>query len=114
MRLFCLLVVVFLNHTAVFAQMVSGRVTDVVSGEPLAFVAILEQGTSNGAYTDIDGYFTIRTPAAGARVRFQYVGYQPVSLTFGGQDPWLIKMSMIGMTAPEVVVRIRPNASCAK
>ncbi|MFN8776182.1 MAG: DUF5686 family protein [Flavobacteriales bacterium] len=109
MRLFCLLVVVFLNHTAVFAQMVSGRVTDVVSGEPLAFVAILEQGTSNGAYTDIDGYFTIRTPAAGARVRFQYVGYQPVSLTFGGQDPWLIKMSMIGMTAPEVVVRPGEN-----
>ena len=38
---------------------ISGRIIDNESGEPLIGANIILQGTSNGAATDIDGYYHI-------------------------------------------------------
>jgi hypothetical protein len=93
----------------VSGQEITGRVTDSQSGEPLAFVAVLEEGTTNGAYTDIDGYFTLRTPRARARIRFQYVGYEPISILYPGDSPWNVTLRTMGVTATEVVIRPGEN-----
>ena len=45
--------------TALWAQQVSGTVTDLQSGEPLIGVTVKEQGSQNAAVTDMDGYVTM-------------------------------------------------------
>jgi len=38
---------------------VAGRITDALSGEALPFVNVIIMGTTLGAATDIDGYYSI-------------------------------------------------------
>lgn len=69
------LLAVFFSHGAFAQQLnVSGQVLDA-SQEPLVGVSVLEKGTSNGAITDIDGRFTLKTKANAILV-FSYVGYK--------------------------------------
>jgi len=60
----------------VFAQSlrVVGTVIDEQTAEPLIGVSILEDGTTNGIVTDIDGNFTLEVNN-GARLQLSYVGY---------------------------------------
>ncbi|MFN0033298.1 MAG: DUF5686 family protein [Flavobacteriales bacterium] len=60
-----------------FAQTtLSGRVLDAKNKAPLAFVSIVESGTSNGTYSDIDGYFSLTILENDAQILFNYVGYR--------------------------------------
>lgn len=52
---------------------VTGTVTDN-SGEPLLGVNVIEQGTTNGTITDLDGNYTLEVPANSSLV-FSYIGY---------------------------------------
>lgn len=49
----------------------SGLVVDE-NGEPLIGVSVLEQGTSNGTITDVNGRFSLRVKA-GSTLAFSYV-----------------------------------------
>ena len=62
-----------------FAQsfVVRGQVTSDDGKEPLIGVSILQEGTSNGVITDIDGNFSIEIKgAAKASLKFTYIGMQ--------------------------------------
>ncbi len=74
---------------------VVGTVVDDLTAEPLIGVSVLEEGTTNGNITDIDGNFVIEVQQ-GAKLHISYVGYQAVSL------PAKANMGNIKM-APEVV-----------
>lgn len=53
---------------------VTGKVVDT-NGEPIIGATIKEQGTSNGAISDIDGNFSFET-ADNASLEVSYIGYQ--------------------------------------
>ena len=53
---------------------VTGKVVDT-NGEPVIGATIKEQGTSNGAISDIDGNFSFET-ANNANLEISYIGYQ--------------------------------------
>lgn len=55
-------------------QTVTGTVTDR-SGEPVMGLAVLEQGTSNGAITDLDGKYTITVSSRDALLEYTAIGY---------------------------------------
>jgi hypothetical protein len=57
---------------------VSGRVVDGETGEPLAFVNILIEGTRSGGMTDIDGFFLITHSRPVESLLLSYVGFLPV------------------------------------
>lgn len=58
---------------------IAGRVTDEVSGEPLAGVNIVLMGTSMGAATDIDGNYTILNISPGLySIKAMMIGYAPM------------------------------------
>lgn len=63
-----------------FAQetIVTGKVTDAATGDPIPFVNVVFKGTSNGMTTDFDGKFRIRalaiTPADS--IVATYIGYK--------------------------------------
>jgi len=67
-----------------FAQ---NRVTGVVSdqnGEPLIGVNVLEDGTTNGTVTDIDGQYSIQI-GAGHSLTFRFVGYASQTINPNGK-----------------------------
>lgn len=71
-----LLVLVLIGITSAFAQSkmdVSGAVKDN-TGVPMVGVTIMEQGTTNGTITDLDGKYTIKVPQ-GATLLFSFIGY---------------------------------------
>lgn len=52
----------------------SGTVTSS-NGEPLIGVTVLEQGTTNGTITDLDGKFSLQVQS-GATLEFSFMGYE--------------------------------------
>jgi hypothetical protein len=61
---------------------ISGTVTDAKTNEKLFGVSILLEGTSIGAATDADGYYTIiNVPPGMYRLRASYVGYAPMVIS---------------------------------
>ena len=60
-------------------QVTKGRVLDA-SGDPLVGVSVMEQGTSNGTVTDMDGNFQLTLKNPNAMLKFNYVGFKPVVL----------------------------------
>ncbi len=79
------LVMLFLIMQAgsmLFAQelSISGKVTNADDGTPLIAANVIEQGTSNGAATDINGEFRIRVQK-GAVLVISYIGFLKQEIT---------------------------------
>lgn len=70
------------------AQQVSGQVTDLNSGEPLAGVNVLVKNTFTGTTTDNEGNFQIRPNFASGPVtlRFSYIGYRTFEVDISEAD----------------------------
>ncbi len=80
----------------------TGTVTDG-RGEPLIGASVLEQGTTNGCITDVDGNFTLNVPA-NATILFSYVGYLPREITLNGQSFLQVTLSEDSEMLEEVIV----------
>ncbi len=82
---------------------VTGKVTNV-SGEALAGVTILEEGTTNGTVTTVDGDYSISVKNEQATLRFSYIGYKAVSKLVGNASTLNISMEEDSELMEEVVV----------
>ena len=69
----------FIVSGSLIAQetVIRGKVTDAGSGDPLPFVNVYFKGTQNGATTDFEGNYLIRTTQVGDSLLAAYVGYRP-------------------------------------
>lgn len=81
-----LIIGVFIN-TPIWAQdiKVTGKVTDAADGSALPGVTIIEQGTTTGTVTDLDGNYTI-TVGENAVLAFSFVGYETISKEVGNES----------------------------
>lgn len=72
----CLLIL--LGHAA-YAQetVVTGKITDANSGDPLPFVNVYFTGTTIGVTSDFDGHFELRTNTPTDTLSVSYIGYRP-------------------------------------
>jgi len=60
---------------------ISGRITDKLTGEPLPFVNVVIEGTTQGAASDLDGYYNILNVAPGNySIKISAVGYSSVTI----------------------------------
>jgi outer membrane receptor protein involved in Fe transport len=60
---------------------IAGRVTDAENGQPLPGVDVMIEGTSMGASTNADGYYTIlNAPPGTFTVKFSIIGYTKTSV----------------------------------
>ena len=58
----------------------AGRITDTATGDPLPFVNVVIMGTTLGAASDIDGYYSIiNVPPGNYVVKASAIGYNTVS-----------------------------------
>ena len=62
-----------LTGSVMYAQTVSGTVTD--ANGPLPMVNVSVKGTTNGTATDFDGKYSINNVAPGSMLVFTYIGY---------------------------------------
>lgn len=86
-------------------QEIYGRVTDSRSKEPLPFVAIVEVGTSNGVYSDIEGYFKIKIQNTANLISFHYVGYEDRKIAWSGDQDWRVVLVAKDNLLGEVIIR---------
>lgn len=89
-----------LCSTAAMAQSQKSGVIKDANGEPLIGVTVLEQGTSNGTVTDVNGRYTLKTTKANAKLKVSYVGYETKYITPGQS----VTLSANDATLNEVVV----------
>ena len=54
---------------------VSGVVKDLISGESIPGVTVLEKNTYNGVFTDVNGNYTITTSSTSPVILFSFIGY---------------------------------------
>ena len=63
---------------------ITGTVLDNV-GTPVVGAAVVEQGTTNGTVTDVDGRYSV-TVSQGATLTVSFLGYETVSQALNGTD----------------------------
>jgi hypothetical protein len=83
--LLCVAFLVFLSTSA--QRVVTGRVLDATTHDPLAFVPFAIDGTRIGTTSDIDGRFTLTVPQLPVTLRASYVGYDPATVTISDEAP---------------------------
>ena len=87
-----------------FAQTIT--VTGVVNdplGEPVIGASVLEQGTTNGTITDMDGNFALKVSSQGKLV-ISFIGYQSQTLAVGGKTHFSITLEDDTQLLNEIVV----------
>mgnify|MGYP003499561254 FL=1 len=89
-----------LCSTAAMAQSQKTGVIKDANGEPLIGVTVLEQGTSNGTVTDVNGRYTLKTTKPNAKLKVSYIGYESQVITPGQS----VTLSANDATLNEVVV----------
>lgn len=83
---------------------VEGSVIDNKDGMPLPGVTIIEQGTSNGTLTNMDGEFSIKVSDADAILIFSFVGYKTLEIPVNNKQRIDLALSTSSESLDEVVV----------
>ncbi|MBR1872076.1 MAG: TonB-dependent receptor [Bacteroidales bacterium] len=81
---------------------VTGTVSDD-AGEPLAGAFIMQQGTSNGTMTEVDGTYSIKVPGD-ATLLVSYIGFLEQSVAVAGRENINISLQTDALMMEEVVV----------
>ncbi|KAA9034381.1 TonB-dependent receptor [Ginsengibacter hankyongi] len=77
---------------------ISGKVTDESTGQPLAGVNIMYKGTSTGTVADKDGKYSIEVSGRNATLVFTFTGYVTQEIKVGGK------------TSIDVALVVKPGA----
>ena len=101
---FLMVCVLSVLSTAAWAQTtVRGIVVDAENAEPLIGAAVMEDGTTNGTATDIDGAFEL-TVTRSATLTFKYVGYKDLTLKISKTGS-VVDLGNIPMESDAVVLK---------
>jgi TonB-linked SusC/RagA family outer membrane protein len=99
-----LMLSLLLGNMAMAQQTVlTGKVTDSSSGEPLPGVSIVVKGTTNGTVTNFDGIFTLGAKK-GDVIQFSFVGYKMQEIIAQDQKNLSIALAEDKEELQEVVV----------
>lgn len=90
------------STTTTNKKKITGKVVDN-NGDPVIGATIMENGTSNGTVTDIDGNFSLDV-SEGATVKVSYIGHVPQTLKATGSKPLNISLQEDLNNLDEVVV----------
>ncbi|MDA3883217.1 MAG: TonB-dependent receptor [Bacteroidales bacterium] len=84
----------FLSFGYASAQIeVSGQVTDAGTGKPIGYADVVEQGTTNGTYTDASGNFKLTVQGSESVLEFTFLGYKKKTVTVGDQTTFKVRLA---------------------
>ena len=85
-------------------QTVTGTVITSEDGTTLPGVNIVEQGTTNGTITDLEGNYSLTVDGQDAVITFSLVGFEAQEVTVGNQTVINVTLSLDILALDEVVV----------
>jgi hypothetical protein len=90
---------------------VTGKVTEAATGSPVPFANVIFTGTQEGAITDFDGNFTVKTNLQVSSLEVSYVGFLPrqKEIFFGSTQSIDFQLDEDIMTLGEVIVYAGEN-----
>ena len=97
-----LLIWTMLTGSVIYAQTVTGMVSD--ANGPLPAANVIIKGTSNSTITDIDGNYTIGNVDPNAVIVFSYLGYVTQEIAVNGSSVINVKLTEEAQNLNEVVV----------
>lgn len=83
---------------------VTGKVTDVATGEPMPGVNVVIKGTSIGAMTDINGNYSLSVSDRNAILLFSFIGYVAQEIPLNGRSSLDVALAGETVGLEEVVV----------
>lgn len=97
---------IFLCTGFAFGQqlVVTGTVTDLQTGSPLAFVTVVAKGTNHATSTGPDGKYTFEHLSASDTLIFSFVGYATQQIGVGTQKVIDVQLKANSQQLDEVVV----------
>lgn len=103
----------FSQNLAGQVTILTGKVYDSLTQEPMPFVNIILVGTRVGAVSDIDGYYTITTDVRADSIKAQYIGYKPTVLPVKNGVKQTLNIPMASNAKSLNVVTIYPGENPA-
>jgi iron complex outermembrane receptor protein len=102
-----LLCVTFFFSTSLFAQTITGTVTDAQTGEPLGGANIVQVGTSNGVSVEENGTFVLELlDSETQKILVSFVGYKSQTLDVSdGKDSYNVSLVSQTIMSNEVFVK---------
>jgi len=101
MKKILMVLILLFSSTILFAQEVSGTVTDN-SGASLAGVNVLEKDTNNGTITDLDGKYSINV-SENAILVFSFIGHESLEKSVNGETTLNVSLAD-GLALSEVQI----------
>ena len=92
------------NGYTVQQQVVTGTVTESVTGEPMPGVNIVVSGTNIGVMTDINGKYSIQVPDLNSVLVFSFIGFNTLELSAQGKTTLDVKLVPDTKSLDEVIV----------
>src|SRR5687767_2016517 len=89
-----------------FAQkkVITGRLTDQSTGDPLAGVTIMPDNSKSGTTSRQDGTYSISVEPNAAFLTFSYVGYNPQTISISGKSAIDVSLTAGAATVENEVV----------
>ena len=116
-----LLLLLICTRMSLFAQqkVIVGTIVDAESMSPLVGVTVVENGTTNGCTTDVDGKFSINITDDVEHLVFSYIGYEKKMIEIDNKsnmglitlNPKTLKLNDVIVTAQLAVPRKTPVAA---
>ncbi|MBG9376472.1 SusC/RagA family TonB-linked outer membrane protein [Panacibacter sp. DH6] len=82
---------------------VTGKVTDLKDGSPVAGASVLVKGTNTGTQTKEDGSFSLNVPASATTIVISHIGFAPQELLIGSA-PMKISLVAANSSLNDIVV----------
>jgi TonB-dependent starch-binding outer membrane protein SusC len=98
-----MLILLLIPGLAMAQHVVTGKVTELNSGEPLPGVNIVVKGTSTGTISDIEGNYSLDVGDPNATLEFSYVGYLTENFELNGATVADMRMTMDILSLDELV-----------
>lgn len=86
---------------------ISGIVTDSITGETLPYVSVILKGTTIGTTTDDDGNFSLTTSSNARTLSVSYLGYaeKELKVAIGKKNYFKIPLAPSSIDLGEVIVK---------
>ena len=83
---------------------ITGKVTDVTTGESLVGVSVFEKGTQNATTTDVNGFYTVNAVKKGQILVFSFIGMKTIEITADARTTYDVALQSEATGLNEVVV----------
>jgi TonB-linked SusC/RagA family outer membrane protein len=82
----------------------TGRILTEPDGEPAVGATIVVKGTTTGAFSDLDGKFSLKIPAGEVVVVVSYTGYETQEVPVNGRTSFDVRLAESASALEEIVV----------